>query len=193
MGGRTWPQELPGPLVETHYRTLRIVLRLDEVQHVLHPRHELPAHLGDTGLFLLPGHLSSWPFEYLAHRLAGRCSRQTPTPPTGVGQQLAQCVMPFGRGGAREADQVRFLLAVQLAVLAIRPRSVIDGGLKSFLHVPAALGDRGRVGVSLLTVPKHLVSLEQRQRVQRFTQCALNGLPRWDTSLRRERSASVEL
>ena len=36
--------------------------------------------------------------------------------------------VPFGRGAARKGDQVRFLLAVQLALLA-RPRSVIDGGL----------------------------------------------------------------
>ena len=41
----------------------------------------------------------------------------------------------YGRGAAREGDQVRFLLAVQLALLA-RPRSVIDGGLKSFLDEP---------------------------------------------------------
>ena len=43
--------------------------------------------------------------------------------------------VPFGRCAARKGDQVRFLPAVQLALLA-RPRSVIDGGLKSFLHVP---------------------------------------------------------
>ena len=56
LDGRTHlPSQLPGGLVETHYRTLRIVLRLVQVQHVLHPRHELPAHLGDTPLFLLPG------------------------------------------------------------------------------------------------------------------------------------------
>ena len=36
-----------------------------------------------------------------------------------------------GRCAAREGDQVRFLLAVQLALPA-RPRSVIDGSLKSF-------------------------------------------------------------
>ena len=51
----------------------------------------------------------------------------------------------FGRCAARKGDQVRFLLAVQLALPA-RPRSVIDGGLQSFLHVPLPRsGDRGRV------------------------------------------------
>ena len=73
----------------------------------------------------------------------------------------------FGRGAAREGDQVRFLLAVQLALPA-RPRSVIAGGLKSFLHVPLPRsGDRGRVDqqrIGYLTVPKPLVSFEQRQR-----------------------------
>ena len=62
----------------------------------------------------------------------------------------------FGRGAARKADQVRFLPAVQLALLA-RPRSVIDGGLKSFLHVPLPRsGDRGGVDqqhIGYLTVP----------------------------------------
>ena len=75
--------------------------------------------------------------------------------------------VPFGRGAAREGDQVRFLLAVQLVLLA-RPRSVIDGGLKSFLHVPLPRsGDRGGVDqqhIGYLTAPKPLVSLEQRQR-----------------------------
>ena len=83
--------------------------------------------------------------------------------------------VPFGRGAARNGDQslprtgygVRFLLAVQLALLA-RPRSVIDGGLKSFLRVPLPRsGDRGRVDqqhIGYLTVPKSLVSLAQRQR-----------------------------
>ena len=51
----------------------------------------------------------------------------------------------FGRCAARKGDQVRFLPAVQLALPA-RPRSVIDGGLKSFLHVPLPRsGDRGGV------------------------------------------------
>ena len=48
LDGRTHlPSQLPGGLVETHYRTLRIVLRLVQVQHVLHPRHELPAQPGE--------------------------------------------------------------------------------------------------------------------------------------------------
>ena len=101
--------------------------------------------------------------------------------------------VPFGRGAARNGDQVRFLLAVQLALPA-RPRSVIDGGLKSFLHVPLPRsGDRGRVDqqhIGYLTVPQPLVSLEQRQR--RFT-VRTDALPRWETSLRRERSDSVSL
>ena len=33
-----------------YYRTLRVVLLVVLVQHILHPRHELPAHLGDTPL-----------------------------------------------------------------------------------------------------------------------------------------------
>ena len=73
----------------------------------------------------------------------------------------------FGRCAARKGDQVRFLPAVQLALPA-RPRSVIDGGLKSFLHVPLPRsGDRGGVDqkhTGYLTVPKPLVSFEQRQR-----------------------------
>ena len=40
-----------------------------------------------------------------------------------------------GGCAAREGDQVRFLLAVQLALPA-RPWSVIDGGPKSFFHEP---------------------------------------------------------
>ena len=47
--GRTrLPSQLPGGLIETHYRTLRIALLLVQVQHVLHPRHELPAQPGDS-------------------------------------------------------------------------------------------------------------------------------------------------
>ena len=70
-----------------------------------------------------------------------------------------------GRCAAREGDQVRFLLAVQLALLA-RPRSVIDGSLKSFLHVPLPRSDSGadQKHIGYLTVPKPFVSFEQRQR-----------------------------
>ena len=95
--------------------------------------------------------------------------------------------VPFGRGAAREGDQVRFLLAVQLALLA-RPRSVIDGSLKSFLHVPLPRsGDRGRVdqqqsAISRSRSPWSALSSDSA----RFTVRS-----RWDTSLRRERSASV--
>ena len=50
--------------------------------------------------------------------------------------------MSFGWTAAREGDQVGFLLAVQLALPA-RPRSVINGGLKSFLHVPLPRSGNG--------------------------------------------------
>ena len=43
-----------GGLVKTHHRTLRVVLFVVQVQHILHPGHELPAHLWDAPLFLLP-------------------------------------------------------------------------------------------------------------------------------------------
>ena len=73
----------------------------------------------------------------------------------------------FGRCAARKGDQVRFLPAVQLALPA-RPRSVIDGGLKSFLHVPLPRSGNGsgvdQKHTGYLTVPKPLVSFEQRQR-----------------------------
>ena len=65
--------------------------------------------------------------------------------------------VPFGRGAAREGDQVRFLLAVQLALLA-RPRSVIDGGLKSFL----TSGDLAALTNSTSLIPKPLVSFTLR-------------------------------
>ena len=72
-----------------------------------------------------------------------------------------------GGCAAREGDQVRFLLAVQLALPA-RPWSVIDGGLKSFLHVPLPRSGNGsRVDqkhTGYLTVPKSFVSFEQRER-----------------------------
>ena len=80
-----------------------------------------------------------------------------------------------GRCAAREGDQslprtgygVRFLLAVQLALPA-RPRSVIDGGLKSFLHVPFPHSGNGsgidQKHTSYLTIPKPFVSFEQRKR-----------------------------
>ena len=72
-----------------------------------------------------------------------------------------------GRCAAREGDQVRFLLAVQLALPA-RPRSVIDGSLKSFLHVPLPRSGNGggadQKHIGYLTVPKPFVSFEQRER-----------------------------
>ena len=73
----------------------------------------------------------------------------------------------FGRCAAHKGDQVRFLLAVQLALPA-RPWSVIDGGLKSFLHVPLPRSGNGsgvdQKHIGYLTVPKPLVSFEQRER-----------------------------
>ncbi len=72
----------------------------------------------------------------------------------------------FGRCAARKGDQVRFLPAVQLALPA-RPRSVIDGGLKSFLHVPLPRSGNGsgvdQKHTGYLTVPKSFVSFEQRE------------------------------
>ena len=92
-----------------------------------------PLTLGIHHSFFCHG-LSSF-FEHLAHRLQGDAIGKLQLHRL-VGQQLECPVrVPFRRGAARNGDQVRFLLAVQLALLA-RPRSVIDGGLKSFLHVP---------------------------------------------------------
>ena len=56
------PEQLLGGLVETHHRTLPVVLFVIKslprtgygVQHILHPGDELPAHLGNAPLFLLP-------------------------------------------------------------------------------------------------------------------------------------------
>ena len=66
-----------------------------------------------------------------------------------------------GRGAARKGDQMRFLVA-ELASLA-RPRSVIDGGLKSFptyrfraLGAVAHWVDQQHIGY--LTVPKPLAA-----------------------------------
>ena len=160
LDGRTHlPSQLPGGLVETHYRTLRIVLRLVQVQHVLHPRHELPAHLGDTPLFLLPGlefvFLSIW--RTVSREMLSANSNSTTW---SANNWSVQCVCPSGAALHAKA------IAVQLALLA-RPRSVIDGGLKSFLHVPLPRsGDRGGVDQQHIgyLIPKPLVSLEQRQR-----------------------------
>ena len=91
----------------------------------------------------------------------------------------------FGRGAARKGDQVRFLPAVQLALL-----SVIDGGLKSFLHVPLPRsGDRGTNSTSAISRSRSPWSALSSDSA-RFT-VRTDALPRWDTSLRRERSASV--
>ena len=45
---------LPGGLIETYHGTLWVAGFVVQVQHILHPGHELPAHLGDAPLFLLP-------------------------------------------------------------------------------------------------------------------------------------------
>ena len=86
-----------------------------------------------------------------------------------------QCACPAGAALHAKADQslprtgygVRFRLAVQLALPA-RPRLVIDGGLKSFLHVPLPRSGNGssvdQKHIGYLTVPKPFVSFEQRQR-----------------------------
>ncbi len=83
--------------------------------------------------------------------------------------------MPFGWTAARDGNQslprtgygVRFLLAVQLALPA-RPRLVIDGGLKSFLHVPLPhSGNGSRVDqkhTGYLTVSQSFIRFEQRER-----------------------------
>ena len=46
--------QLLGRLVETDHGMVRVVVCVVQVQHVLHPSHELPAHLGDAPLLLLP-------------------------------------------------------------------------------------------------------------------------------------------
>ena len=46
--------QLPGCLVETDHRMVRVVVCVVQVQHVLHSSHELPAHLRDAPLLLLP-------------------------------------------------------------------------------------------------------------------------------------------
>ena len=46
--------QLLGCLVEADHGMVRVVVFVIQVQHVLHPSHELPAHLRDTPLLLLP-------------------------------------------------------------------------------------------------------------------------------------------
>ena len=46
--------QLPGCLVETDHGMVRVVVCVVQVQHVLHSSHELPAHLRDAPLLLLP-------------------------------------------------------------------------------------------------------------------------------------------
>ena len=75
--------------------------------------------------------------------------------------------MSFRWAAARDGDQVRFLLAVQLALPA-RPRSVIDGGPKSCCHEPLPRSGNGsgidQKHTGYLTIPKPFVSFEQRKR-----------------------------
>ena len=75
--------------------------------------------------------------------------------------------MSFGWTAARDGNQVRFLLAVQLALPA-RPWLVIDGVLNSFLDEPLPhSGNGGGVDqkhTGYLTVPKSFICFEQRQR-----------------------------
>ena len=75
--------------------------------------------------------------------------------------------MSFRWTAARDGNQARFLLAVQLALPA-RPWLVIDRGLKSFLDEPLAhSGNGGGVDqkhTGYLTVPKSFIRFEQRQR-----------------------------
>ena len=74
--------------------------------------------------------------------------------------------MSFRWTAARDSNQVRFLLAVQLALPA-RPL-VIDGGLKSFLDEPLPhSGNGGGVDqkhTGYLIVSKSFICFEQRQR-----------------------------
>ena len=71
--------------------------------------------------------------------------------------------MSFGWTAARDGNQVRFLLAVQLALPA-RPWPVIDGGLKPFLDEPLPhSGNGGGVDQKhpgYRTVPKSFICLE---------------------------------
>ena len=74
--------------------------------------------------------------------------------------------MSFGRTAARDGNQARFLLAVQLALPA-RPWLVIDGGLKSFLDEP--LRTLATVAALIKSAPAvspshSFIRLEQRQR-----------------------------
>ena len=75
--------------------------------------------------------------------------------------------MSFGWTAARDGNQVRFLLAVQLALPA-RPWLVIDGGLKPFLDEPLPHSGNGssvdQKHTGDRTVPKSFSCLEQRQR-----------------------------
>ena len=46
--------QLLGCLVEADHGMVRVVVLMVQVQHILHSSHELPAHLGDAPLLLLP-------------------------------------------------------------------------------------------------------------------------------------------
>ncbi len=75
--------------------------------------------------------------------------------------------MSLGWTAARDGNQVRFLLAIQLALPA-RPWLVIDRGLKSFLDEPFPHSGNGsgvdQKHTGYLTVPKSFICFEQRQR-----------------------------
>ncbi len=106
--------------------------------------------------------------------------------------------MSFGWTAARDGNQVRFLLAVQLALPA-RPWLVIDGGLKSFLDEPLPHSGNGTLATVAALIkstpaisPSRSPSSALSNASARLT-VRTDGLPRWETSLRRERSDSASL
>ena len=85
--------------------------------------------------------------------------------------------MSFGWTAARDGNQVRFLLAVQLALPA-RPWLVIDSvPPRQTLATVAAL-IKSTPAISASRSPSSALSNASARRT--------DGLPRWETSLRRE-------
>ena len=150
--------------VSSKHTTGRSGSSVVQVQHILHPGHELPAQLGDAPLFLLPG-LSSW-FEFVFLSIWRTVSREmlpanSSATTWSASSWSVQCACP---SALLQVMATRCAPPLSLRPRPGRGRSLIAASARTPLATVAALSETAsaaaRSGVSALALPCGLTACQ---------------------------------
>ena len=192
MGGRPSSSNCLKGLVKTHHRTLPVVLFVIKVQHVLHPGHELPAQLGDAP-FLFPPRLE---FVFLSiWRTVSREMLPANSNSTTLSASRWSVQLACPSGGLLHAMATRCA-----SCLPSNLRSRPGRGLSLMAASSPSSTNRFRTLATVAALIKSTPAISSSRSPSSALSNAsarltvrTDSLPRWETSLRRERFGFSQL